>query len=82
MLVPIKNYTLTPLKIIPSVTFTNFAFAVGLCNWSQIAPLLKKFLKKERVSQILLLPLPCLSGLIHILICNTKIGKKSDVAKS
>ena len=30
MLVPIKNYTLTPLKIIPSRTFTNFAFAVGL----------------------------------------------------
>ena len=27
--------------------------------WSQIAPLLKKFLQKEWVSQILLLPLPC-----------------------
>ena len=26
--------------------------------------------------------LPCLSGLIHILICNTKIGEKSDMAKS
>ena len=23
-----------------------------------------------------------LSGLIHILICNTKIGEKSDIAKS
>ena len=44
--------------------------------WSQIAPLLKKLLQKERVSQILLLHLPYLSGLIHILICSTKIGKK------
>ena len=50
--------------------------------WSQIAPLLKIFLQKEWVSQILLLPSPCLSGLIHILICNTKIGEKSDRAKS
>ena len=48
--------------------------------WNQIAPLLEKYLQKERVSQILLLPLPCLSGLIHILICNTKIGEKSDMA--
>ena len=24
----------------------------------------------------------CLSGLIHILICNTKVGEKSDMAKS
>ena len=46
------------------------------------APLLKIFLQKERYSQILLLPLLCLSGLIHILICNTKIGEKSDMAKS
>ena len=29
-----------------------------------------------------LLPLPYLSGLIHILICNTKISEKSDMAKS
>ena len=29
-----------------------------------------------------LLPLPYLSGLIHILICNTKISKKSDMTKS
>ena len=50
--------------------------------WNQIAPLLEKYLQKERVSQILLLPLPCLSGLINILICNTKIGEKSDIAKS
>ena len=50
--------------------------------WSQIAPLLKIFLQKERGSQILLLPLSCLSGLIHILICNTKIGEKSDMTKS
>ena len=50
--------------------------------WSQIAPLLKKSLQKERVSQILLLHLPCLSGLIHIFICNTKIGEKSDMTKS
>ena len=25
--------------------------------------------------------MPCLSGVIHILICNTKIGEKSDMAK-
>ena len=50
--------------------------------WSQIAPLLKIFLQKEWVSQILLLPLHCLSGLIRILICNTEIGEKSDMAKS
>ena len=43
--------------------------------------ILRKFLQKERFSQILLLPLLCLSGLIHILICNTKIGEKSDMAK-
>ena len=61
---------------------------VGCCNfmvesitneraWSQIAPLIMKvFLQKGWVSLILLLPLPYLSGLIHILICNTKIGKK------
>ena len=49
--------------------------------WSQIAPLLKIFLQKERISQILLLPLLCLSGLIHISICNTKIGEKSDMTK-
>ena len=30
MLVPVKNYTLTPLKIVSSRTFANFAFAVGL----------------------------------------------------
>ena len=29
-----------------------------------------------------LLPLPYLSDLIHILNCNTKIGEKSDMAKS
>ena len=29
-----------------------------------------------------LLPLPYLSDLIHILICNTKIGEKSDMANS
>ena len=51
-------------------------------DWSQIAPLLKKILQKERVAQILLLPLPCLSGLIRILICNTKTGEKSDITKS
>ena len=28
-------------------------------DWSQIAPLLKKFLQKEKDSQILLLPLQC-----------------------
>ena len=61
---------------------------VGCCNfmvesitneraWSQIAPLIMKvFLQKGWVSLILLLPLPYLSGLIHILICSTKIGKK------
>ena len=43
--------------------------------WNQIAPLLEKYLQKERVSQILLLFLPCLSGLIHILIFSTKIGE-------
>ena len=43
---------------------------------------MEKFLQKERVSQILLLPLLCLSGLIHILIYNTKIGEKSNMAKS
>ena len=31
---------------------------------------------------ILFVPLPCLSGLIHILICNTKRGEKSDITKS
>ena len=41
----------------------------------------KKYLQKERVPQILLLPLLCLSGLIHILICNTEIGIKSDMVK-
>ena len=44
---------------------------------SQIAPLLKKILQKERASQIILLTLPRLSGLIHIFICNTKIGKEN-----
>ena len=44
-------------------------------DWSRIAPLLKKFLQKERDSQILLQPLLCLSGLIHILIFNTKRGE-------
>ena len=61
---------------------TLLGVSAGFIPWSQIAPLLKKFLQKERVSQILLLLLPCLSGLIHILICNTKIGEKSDMAKS
>ena len=67
---------------------------VGCCNfmvesitneraWSQIAPLIMKvFLQKGWVSLILLLPLPYLSGLIHILICNTKIGKKIWHGKS
>ena len=36
MLAPVKNFTLTPLKIIPSVTFTNFAFAVGLYTQDSI----------------------------------------------
>ena len=44
--------------------------------------IIEKILQKERVSQVLLLPLSCLSGLIHILICNTKIGEKSDMTKS
>ena len=59
---------------------------VGCCNfmvesitneraWSQIAPLIMKvFLQKGWVSLIMLLPLPCLSSLIHVFICNTKIG--------
>ena len=51
-------------------------------DWSQIATLLKKFLQKEKDSQILLLPLARLSGLIRILIHNTKICEKSDMAKS
>ena len=67
---------------------------VGCCNfmvesitneraWSQIAPLIMKvFLQKGWVSLILLLPLSYLSGLIHILICNTKIGKKIWHGKS
>ena len=32
MLAPAKNQTLTPLNVVSSVTFTNFAFAVGLCR--------------------------------------------------
>ena len=42
MLVPIKNYTLTPLKIIPSVNFTNFAFAVGLCSLESNCSIIEK----------------------------------------
>ena len=44
--------------------------------------MIEKILQKERVSQILLLPLPCLSGVIHIVIWNAKIREKSDMAKS
>ena len=38
--------------------------------------------KRSEFFRILLLPLSCLSGLIRILIRNTKIGEKSDMAKS
>ena len=57
-------------------------YAPNMIQKRKESALLKIFLQKERYSQILLLPLLCLSGLIRILILKTKIGKKSDKAES
>ena len=65
--------------------WVDYRWEIGvklLHYWKKLLHYWKKILQKERVSQILLLFLSCLSGLIHILICNSKICEKSDMAKS